>query len=88
MYYVYRGGNFTTRQNETYEFVSQWTYNGCIPVSRTTFTPYNDTEHLSFFDVSLGISDPNVFIPRRQCLSDYEWEHRYEIFGKPTDKFH
>ena len=83
---MFRGGNFTTPSNDTIEYISQWTYNGCLPVHRTTFSQKYGTSHLSFFDVTIGLRDPNVFIPRRECLSAYEWEHRYEIFGKPTQK--
>jgi hypothetical protein len=42
--------------------------------------------HLSFYDVTVGISDPSVFIPRRECLSDEEWENRYTLFGTPAIK--
>jgi hypothetical protein len=80
------GGNFTTPQNDTIGFVSAWTYLGCIPVSRTSFSQRLGVSHLSFYDVTAGISDPNVFIPRRECLTAEEWENRYTLFGTPSTK--
>ncbi|CAF3266783.1 unnamed protein product, partial [Rotaria sp. Silwood2] len=44
------------------------------------------TSHLSFYDITVGISDPNVFIPRRECLSSEEWNMRQALFGAPTKK--
>jgi hypothetical protein len=86
MCYIFRGGNFTTPANETGQFYSVWTYLGCVPVSRTSFLPRSGVSHLSFYDVTVGIRDPNVFIPRRECLSDEEWANRYTLFGTPTNK--
>ena len=59
--------------NEVVDYVSTWTYNGCIPISRTSFSRTYSISHLSFYDIIAGISDPNVFIPRRECLSAEEW---------------
>ncbi len=67
--------------NYTAEFFATWTYQGCLPISRTVFSRTNGVQHISFFDITLGISDPNVFIPRRECLSDEEWANRYTLFG-------
>lgn len=63
-----------------------WTYQGCLPVSRATFSEKDGNEILSFFDVIIGISDPNVFIPRRECLTDKEYAMRNVLFGKPMKK--
>jgi len=76
-------GNFTTTTEVTHH-VSTWTYRECLPVHRTTWGGQRfGVSHLSFYDVTLGIHDPNVFIPRRECLTDEEWENRYTLFGKP-----
>jgi hypothetical protein len=72
--------------NETRQFTAAWTYQGCIPVSRTSYGT-SGPSHLSFYDVTAGISDPSVFIPRRECLSDEEWANRYTLFGTPTNKY-
>jgi hypothetical protein len=61
-----------------------WTYEACIPVARTLFSPTMGVSHISFYDVTAGIRDPNVFIPRRECLSDEEWANRYALFGRPN----
>jgi len=84
--YIFRGGNYTTPANETGQYISTWTYLGCVPLGRTTFSRRNGISQLSFYDVTLGIRDPNVFIPRRECLSDAEWANRYTLFGTPTNK--
>ena len=55
-------------------------------MSRTSFSQRSGVYHLSFYDVILGIRDPDVFIPRRECLTDEEWEKRYELFGTPSNK--
>ena len=68
------------------EYTSTWTLQGCVPVSRTSFGPQLGVAHVSFYDVTVGIRDPNVFIPRRECLSAEEWENRYTLFGTPADK--
>jgi len=81
------GGNFTTPNNVTGQYISTWTYQGCVPVARTSFSAAFGVSHVSFYDVVLGISDPSVFIPRRECLSDEEWANRYTLFGTPSKKF-
>ncbi|CAF3272867.1 unnamed protein product [Rotaria socialis] len=81
-------GNFTLPSNDTIDFISTWTYRGCIPVSRTSFSPKFGVSHLSFYDVTAGISDPNVFIPHRECLSSEEWAARNTRFGVPSLKKH
>lgn len=81
-----RGGNFTTPDKESIDYVSTWTYRGCIPVSRTTTGDKSGISHLSFYDVTAGISDPNVFIPRRECLSSEEWAKRDSLFGVANEQ--
>ena len=66
--------------------MSTWTYIACIPIARTTFSKTYGISHLSIYDVTAGIRDPNVFIPRRECLSAEEWENRYTLFGTPAAK--
>ncbi|CAF1391969.1 unnamed protein product [Adineta steineri] len=80
------GGNFTTPTNDTIDYVSTWTYRGCLPVSRTTYSEKYGSSHLSWYDITVGISDPNVFIPRRECLTNFEWENRFTLFGTPNKK--
>ncbi len=84
MWYILRGGNFTTPSNDTIEYISSWTYLGCLPVHRTSFGQKFGIAHLSFYDVTLGIHDPNRFIPRQECLTADEWQNRYTLFGTPT----
>ncbi|CAF3430482.1 unnamed protein product [Rotaria sp. Silwood1] len=79
-------GNFTLPSNDTIDYISTWTYRGCLPVSRTSFSQKFGTSHLSFYDITVGISDPNVFIPRRECLTSEEWDMRHTLFGTPAKK--
>lgn len=55
-------------------------------MTRTTFSAKYGISHLSFYDVTAGIPDPNVFIPRRECLTADEWEKRDTLFGAPVQK--
>ncbi len=57
-----------------------------MPVHRTSFSPRLGVAHLAIYDVTLGISDPSVFIPRRECLTDEEWANRFTLFGTPSKK--
>lgn len=84
--YIYRGGNFTIPTGEVLPYIGTWTYQGCLPVSRITFSEKYGNEILSFFDITVGISDPNVFIPRQECLTEYEYAMRNVLFGKPSKK--
>ncbi len=79
--HIFRGGNFTNQQNETISYIGSYTYQGCVPVDRTLFGRTLGIAHIGFYDVTAGIRDPNVFIPRRECLSDEEWENRQTLFG-------
>ena len=83
---IYRGGNFTTPTNETIPYMGTWTYKGCLPVSRLSFSEKYGNEVLSFYDITIGISDPNVFIPRRECLTEKEYAMRHALFGAPIKK--
>jgi len=43
-----------------------FTHNGCLPVHEH----YRDKTHAiqtSFFDITLGISNPNIFVPPKEC---------------------
>ncbi|CAF2050550.1 unnamed protein product [Rotaria magnacalcarata] len=75
------GGNYTTPSNDTVNYIGTWTYEACLPVSHTSIHPKYGITHDSFYDVSGGISDPNVFIPPRECLSDKEYAIRHTLSG-------
>jgi hypothetical protein len=82
-FFFSRSGNETVSQNKTVTFIGTWTYEACLPVSDTSVDPVFGISHTSFYDVSGGISDPNVFIPPRACLTDEEYSMRHSIFAKP-----
>lgn len=63
-----------------------WTYQGCLPVADTSVDPKFGMSHSSFYDVIGGITDPDVFIPPRQCLTAAEYRKRHELFGLVTMK--
>ena len=65
-----RAGNITQIPGNVFTYVSTWTYRECIPVTVTTYSEKSGREYVSFYDVTLGIRDPNVFIPRPECLTE------------------
>jgi hypothetical protein len=56
----------------------------CLPVSHISHSQQYGRSQTSFFDIVAGISDPNVFIPRRECLTDKEYAMRHILFGGPS----
>lgn len=48
-------------------YVGTWTAVGCAPVTDAYFSQRTGFVHWSFYDVTLGISDPNVFVPPAEC---------------------
>lgn len=48
-------------------YLGSWTAKGCLPVSNSMVHAQYGVILQSFYDVTLGISDPNVFIPPREC---------------------
>ncbi len=41
----------------------------CLPVSSFYFSVADKLNtHTQYFDITPGLADPNVFIPRRECL--------------------
>ncbi|UJR37490.1 hypothetical protein I4U23_030193 [Adineta vaga] len=68
------GGNITIPfLNVTLPYIATWTYKACLPISRTVYSEKFGNEITSFYDITAGISDPNVFIPRRECLTAREY---------------
>ncbi|XP_064603766.1 mammalian ependymin-related protein 1-like [Liolophura sinensis] len=69
-------GNF---DNQDY-FAGAWTQPGCLPVVFDTY--YNSTNEFifrDFFDVTLGISDPMVFVPPSECQSSLKYQRRGKV---------
>lgn len=83
---MHRSGNLTLPNNETLPYIGTWTREGCIMVSRIITSEKYGNEILTVFDATVGISDPNVFIPRRECLTEQEYAMRDALFDKPTKK--
>jgi len=82
------GGNHTTPSNDTVRTFGTWTLQACLPVSHMSHSQQYGRSHTSFFDITAGISDPNVFIPRRECLTEKEYAMRDILFGKSSQKNH
>ena len=60
----------TDAKGNKYEYMGTWTYEACLPVSAVVYSKTaNVNQHTSFFDITPGIDNPNVFIPPRECLS-------------------
>lgn len=47
-----------------------WTYEACLPI-RIVYQSdkLGLNRHISFYDISPGIENPNVFTPRPECLN-------------------
>ncbi|XP_071962806.1 mammalian ependymin-related protein 1-like [Antedon mediterranea] len=54
-------------QSERGRYSGIWTVTGCLPVKEGYYS--NQTGYISteFYDITLGISDPNVFLPPKEC---------------------
>jgi hypothetical protein len=63
------GANFTDPQGNQVYYSGAWTYEACLPISSTYYGESFGLTHVSFYDITPGISDPSVFIPRRECLA-------------------
>jgi hypothetical protein len=81
-----RSGNETRPINQTAMYISTWTYEGCLPVFDITFEPHDSIDFRFYYDITIGINDPDVFIPPRQCLTDNEYTARYDLFGGPVNE--
>ncbi|OWF37119.1 mammalian ependymin-related protein 1-like [Mizuhopecten yessoensis] len=57
-------GNFT----DGARFFGTVTSPDCMPVSNGFFSEDTGFVHRTFFDMNIGIADPMVFIPPRECL--------------------
>ncbi|CAF0898910.1 unnamed protein product [Brachionus calyciflorus] len=60
---------FTNEKGNKIDYTGAWTYEACLPVSSHYFSKEeNINTHTNFFDIVPGIDNPNVFIPRKECL--------------------
>lgn len=82
----FRSGNHPRPENKTASYIGTWTYQGCLPVSDSTKESDGSLSYTSFYDVVAGVSDPNVFIPSQECLTDQEYAMRYTLFGTSVEK--
>ncbi|UJR32432.1 hypothetical protein I4U23_019894 [Adineta vaga] len=58
--------------NQTARYIGTWTENKCLPVSNIVFEPSGNVNHIGYYDITLGINDPNIFIPPEKCLTDHK----------------
>ncbi|XP_065184344.1 mammalian ependymin-related protein 1-like [Sycon ciliatum] len=54
-------------ETERGRYSGSWTSVGCVPVTDSYVSSTTGFIHWTFYDVTLGISDPNVFIPPSNC---------------------
>ncbi|XP_033127893.1 mammalian ependymin-related protein 1-like isoform X4 [Anneissia japonica] len=50
-------------------YIGVWTLTGCLPVREGYYSNQTGFINTEFFDITLGISDPNVFIPPQECIN-------------------
>ncbi|KAI3382270.1 hypothetical protein SNEBB_011452 [Seison nebaliae] len=56
------------KTKEGISYFGEWTYDDCIPVHMfAEKKATGEQDVVSFFDVTLGIQNPNVFIPPKEC---------------------
>jgi hypothetical protein len=64
------GNEFLDQKGNKIEYMGVWSLEGCLPISANY---WSDTAkistHAHFFDITPGIDNPDVFIPRKECLS-------------------
>ena len=61
---------FNDEKGNEYNYLGVWTYEACLPVYVVISSPAGGVDrHVSFFDITPGIDDPNVFTPRPECLN-------------------
>lgn len=61
---------FVNEKGDTINYRGVWTYSACLPINIVyTSDSLGLDRHISFFDIVPGISDPNVFTPRKECLT-------------------
>ncbi len=80
---ICRGGNQTAPGNDTVRTFGTWTYQSCLPVRFIRNSSQFGRTETSFFDITAGISNPSVFIPRPECLTEEENAKRDILFGTP-----
>lgn len=84
IFLITRGGNHTGPANDTVRSFGSWTYQACLPVRHISHSSQFGRTERSFYDITAGIHDPNVFIPRQECLTQEEYAMRDVLFGKPV----
>ncbi len=82
--FIHRGGNYTTPSNDSIRDIGTWTYAHCLPVNIVRYSQQYGRTQTSFFDIVPNISNPNVFIPRKECLTEEDYSLRDIIFGKAS----
>lgn len=78
---INRGTNHTGPANDTVRTFGTWTWQACLPVRFVSHSSQFGRTETSFFDITAGISNPSVFIPRSECLTAEENAHKEELFG-------
>ena len=61
------GDKFQDDQGNEVDYMGTWTYEACLPINYIFYSKlYVDRN--DFYDITTGISDPNAFIPHKECL--------------------
>jgi len=82
-----RGGNHTGPSNDTVRSFGSWTYQTCLPVRHISHSSQFGRTERAFFDITAGIHNPSVFIPRQECLTEEEYANRHVLFGEKPSQF-
>lgn len=62
--------SFVDEKGNKINYRGIWTYKACIPISFAYYSDNGDySNHVTFYDITPGIRDPNAFTPRPECLN-------------------
>ena len=75
-----RRSNYTGPANDSVSSFGTWTYLNCLPVRIIEHSSRFGRTDISFYDIVAGISNPSVFIPRPECLTEQDNAHK-EVFS-------
>ncbi|CAF0890413.1 unnamed protein product [Adineta ricciae] len=80
--FVHRSGDCTSPSNDTVREFGSWTYLHCFPLNIVRYSHNYRRSQITFLDITPNISDPNVFVPRKERLTKEQYSLRDILFGK------
>lgn len=63
-----RASNYTTPSNDSVREFGSWTFLHCLPMNIVRYSAQYGRSQITFLNIIPNITNPNVFIPRKECL--------------------